>query len=234
MNLTIITINFNNKEGLKATLLSVSPLKKLGFEYVVVDAQSSDGSVDIIKRNTSIIDKLHIGKDNGVFDGMNIGVKLASKRYIHFLNSGEILFDNISKVKLKRPIEYYAVRTFIQGKIFTNISMKGFPIHQGIIMERSILLTHPFDTRFKVFGDLDLWYRIGFKVDAIIPIEICEMHLEGLGVAPRFLKVRMRDKVRLFRKHRRVRDFMSILNLIFYYLYYMIFGEDNYYKWLMK
>lgn len=234
MNLSIITINFNNKVGLEATLLSVSPLKSLGFEYIVVDADSSDGSVDILKKNWSFIDKMHIGKDKGVFDGMNIGVQLATRRHVHFLNSGELLYDSISKVVLKEKIEYYMVRTFVQGNHFIKRKMNGFPIHQGIIMERAVLLTHPFDIRFKVFGDLDLWYRIGFKVDSIIPIEICEMHLEGLGVAPRFLLVRMRDKVRLLGKHGRLRDAFSILKLCFLFFFYIFLGEDNYYKWIMK
>ena len=50
IKLSIITINYNNKTGLKKTLESVSNQKKCSFELIVVDGQSTDGSIKLIQK----------------------------------------------------------------------------------------------------------------------------------------------------------------------------------------
>lgn len=229
MNLTIITINYNNREGLASTLESVKRLKHLGFEYIVVDAESSDGSVQLIQ-NASFVDIKIIEKDRGIFDGMNKGVVCATNEYVHFLNSGEVLLDGISSVKLTQDIEYYTVRAFLNNKPYVNYARNGFPIHQGIIMRRRILALNKFDINFKVFGDLDMWYRLKYRVKSVSPVEICEMHLEGIGTAPEYLFYRIKDKLRLFKKHWRIRDIYSILMMLMFYVIFKVTGPKSYYN----
>lgn len=49
MKLSIITINYNNAEGLKKTLASVASQTYRNIEHIIVDGGSTDGSVDIIR-----------------------------------------------------------------------------------------------------------------------------------------------------------------------------------------
>lgn len=94
MKLSIITINYNNAEGLRKTLASVAAQTYRDIEHVIVDAVSTDGSVDVIKEYADKADypvSWSSKKDKGVYNGMNIGIKRASGDYIQILNSGDIL-----------------------------------------------------------------------------------------------------------------------------------------------
>lgn len=99
MKLSIITINYNNAEGLKKTLASVASQTYRDIEHIIVDAASTDGSVDVIRdyesANRSSVHPLTIvwssKKDKGIYNGMNIGIQRATGDYIQILNSGDLL-----------------------------------------------------------------------------------------------------------------------------------------------
>ena len=94
MRLSIVTINFNNAEGLRRTLTSVASQTYKQIEHVIVDAASMDGSVDIIKEYAEKAGYPVLWsskKDKGVYNGMNIGIRKATGEYIQILNSGDIL-----------------------------------------------------------------------------------------------------------------------------------------------
>lgn len=115
MKLSIVTINYNNAEGLRKTLASVASQSYRDIEHVIVDAASTDSSVDIIREYSDKADYpvLWISeKDKGVYAGMNKGIEIALGRcvvnalnrsersedknkalpdYIQILNSGDIL-----------------------------------------------------------------------------------------------------------------------------------------------
>lgn len=94
MRLSIITINYNNAEGMRKTLDSVSAQTYHDIEHVIVDAASTDGSVDIIKEYANKADYPVLWsskKDKGVYNGMNIGIRRATGDYIQILNSGDVL-----------------------------------------------------------------------------------------------------------------------------------------------
>lgn len=94
MKLSIVTINYNNVEGLKRTLTSVADQTYRDIEHVIVDAASTDGSVKIIKDYASKSKHAVIWsseKDNGIYNGMNKGIRKATGDYIQILNSGDVL-----------------------------------------------------------------------------------------------------------------------------------------------
>ena len=94
MKLSIITINYNNAKGLKKTIDSVINQTYKGFEYIVIDGASNDGSVDVIKDYESKIDYWVSQKDNGIYHAMNKGILKASGEYLLFLNSGDWFIDS--------------------------------------------------------------------------------------------------------------------------------------------
>lgn len=99
MKLSIITINYNNAEGLKKTLASVAAQTYANIEHIIVDGASTDGSVDIIREYAnqlnithSIINLLWSSEpDNGIYDAMNRGIRKATGEYVQILNSGDLL-----------------------------------------------------------------------------------------------------------------------------------------------
>ncbi len=94
MKLSIITINYNNAEGLRKTMESVLAQTYTEIEYIIVDGASTDGSVDVIRElATRPTIKWVSEKDKGIYNAMNKGIRMATGEYIEILNSGDILFD---------------------------------------------------------------------------------------------------------------------------------------------
>jgi len=94
MKYSIITVNFNNKEGLRKTIESVIHQTFRDFEFIVIDGGSTDGSTDVIKEYDKQIDYWVSEPDGGIYQGMNKGVKKATGDYLNFMNSGDCFYAN--------------------------------------------------------------------------------------------------------------------------------------------
>lgn len=94
MKLSIITINYNNCEGLKKTIESVVSQSCRYFEYIVIDGGSSDGSKDIIAQFSDKIDYWISEPDHGIYNAMNKGISNASGEYLVFMNSGDCICNS--------------------------------------------------------------------------------------------------------------------------------------------
>lgn len=92
--LSIITINYNNRKGLKKTIASVFNQTFANYEYIIIDGGSTDGSAEEIK---PIADKLAYWvseSDKGIYHAMNKGIRKATGEYCLFLNSGDCFTTN--------------------------------------------------------------------------------------------------------------------------------------------
>ena len=98
--ISIITINYNDKEGLLRTFKSIKSQCVSLFELVVIDGGSTDGSKKIIKEYESYIDYWVSESDFGVYNAMNKGIERATGEYVLFLNSGDYFYndDSLSKI----------------------------------------------------------------------------------------------------------------------------------------
>lgn len=91
--LSIITINYNNLEGLKRTVESVVSQTWQEFEYIVIDGGSTDGSSTYIESQSSKIDYWVSEPDKGIYNAMNKGIAKATGEYLLFLNSGDHFYN---------------------------------------------------------------------------------------------------------------------------------------------
>ena len=98
MKLSIITINYNNAEGLRKTLASVASQTYRDIEHIIVDGASTDGSVDVIKEYENQLNITHSTihllwssePDNGIYNAMNKGTEIAlGKRVVNAFNRSE-------------------------------------------------------------------------------------------------------------------------------------------------
>lgn len=96
--ISIITINRNNAEGLRKTILSVIEQTFTNYEFIIIDGNSTDHSINIISENESKIDYWISEPDTGIFNAMNKGIKQASGDYLYFLNSADA-FANADVLK---------------------------------------------------------------------------------------------------------------------------------------
>lgn len=94
MKISIITINYNNINGLKRTVKSVLEQSRLDLiEYIIIDGASNDGSFEYLKSLPPDI-KWVSEKDKGISDAFNKGLKFATGDTILCLNSGDSLLND--------------------------------------------------------------------------------------------------------------------------------------------
>jgi glycosyltransferase involved in cell wall biosynthesis len=92
--ISIITVNYNNLEGLKKTIESISSQTWQEFEHIIIDGGSTDGSVANIESNAQLFKYWVSEPDKGVYHAMNKGIAKASGEYLLFLNSGDHFYNH--------------------------------------------------------------------------------------------------------------------------------------------
>ena len=103
--LSIITINYNDAEGLRKTLASVAAQTYKGIEHVIVDGGSTDGSVEVIRAyaDTQAAHpvKWVSEKDKGIYNAMNKGIEIAlGKRIVNSFNRSELVEDKNKGIEI--------------------------------------------------------------------------------------------------------------------------------------
>ena len=124
MILSIITINRDNAAGLEKTMRSVSSQNCKEFEYIVVDGASTDASVEVIKRFAdSFGDRLKwISElDNGIYDAMNKGIRMASGDYVQILNSADCLVSNDVVEMMYKALEQNGHPSILYGNMLKDM-----------------------------------------------------------------------------------------------------------------
>ena len=94
MKITIITICYNSAATLEKTILSVASQSHKNIEYIVVDGNSSDGTLDIINKHQASISQWISEPDKGLYDAMNKGIAMATGDLIGILNSDDTFYDS--------------------------------------------------------------------------------------------------------------------------------------------
>ena len=94
MKYSIITINYNNADGLRRTIESVVSQTYADYEYLIIDGGSTDGSVNAIKEYEDKISYWVSEKDGGIYNAMNKGVKVAHGEYLIFMDSGDVFYND--------------------------------------------------------------------------------------------------------------------------------------------
>ncbi len=100
MKLSILTVCYNSAKTIQHTIDSVRSQEYEDIEYIVVDGASSDGTAEIIKANSSSIDRWISERDTGIYDAMNKAVSMATGDVVGILNSDDFYADEtiLSKV----------------------------------------------------------------------------------------------------------------------------------------
>ena len=164
MKFSVITINYNHKEGLIHTIKSVLCQTCTDFEYIIIDGGSTDGSAEVIKEYDKAIAYWVSEKDNGVYHAMNKGVAQAHGDYLIFMNSGDCFH---SSDVLSSVANYQ--EEIICGKVLKGISTKpsghhkptitivdlirGSLPHQAMFIKRELMAKHPYDENYKILSD---------------------------------------------------------------------------------
>lgn len=210
MKLSIITINYNNAVGLKKTLDSVASQTCTDFEHIIVDGNSTDESVEIIREyEQSLAFSLspltsHLTwlsePDTGIYNAMNKGIKLAQGEYLLFLNSGDFLIapnilERVFAQNLDVDIINAQCNVSDNGKVIwtspylPKVTLKdlyfvGLP-HQSTFIRRMLFDKYGmYREDFRYNSDMDFWYRsiaIGNATTHGVDIVTTDYNLDGIS-----------------------------------------------------
>ncbi|MBF4472477.1 glycosyltransferase family 2 protein [Flavobacterium sp. HJJ] len=164
--LAIITINYNDKEGLKKTIESVINQTWQDFEFIVIDGGSTDGGVQVIEQYKDKIDYWVSEVDKGVYNAMNKGIKAAHSEFVIFMNSGDTFYNEKVLEKIENQLtdkydiyygDYYRVKP-------NSIKKKTYPEKLSFSFFYSGTLSHQSSfIRRKLFYDVFL-YNEDYKI----------------------------------------------------------------------
>ena len=127
MKLSIVTINYNNADGLRRTLASVAEQTYRDIEHIIIDGGSTDGSVETIKEyvnanpNRDPFFKHTIKwvseKDSGIYNAMNKGIRKATGAYVQILNSGDIFAASDVTERMVKEVEKVEYPELLYGNM---------------------------------------------------------------------------------------------------------------------
>lgn len=188
MKFSIITATYNSEKTIARTLDSILSQTCREFEYIIVDGNSSDKTLDIIKSYQPLFSKKKIPfswtseKDKGIYDAWNKGVKIAKGSWISFLGSDDQYLENaielynceLNNNKESLDLIYSNVKVVnqdIEVKIINGIwTWKIFKrymniAHVGAFHNRNYFKKHGlFNESYKVAGDYELLLRAREKL----------------------------------------------------------------------
>lgn len=127
MKLSIVTINYNNKEGLRQTIDSVIPQTFKDFEWIIIDGGSTDGSKNLIEKKHSCFSYWCSEPDKGIYNAMNKGIAHAKGDYLLFLNSGDCF---VCPETLEMCFATNFSEDFVSGKAFEKRDDKLIPVNR--------------------------------------------------------------------------------------------------------
>ncbi len=180
--ISIITVTKNSEKFLLQNILSVKSQKYKNFEHIIVDGNSKDKTIKIVKSFKRGIKLIKNKNDKGLYHAMNVGIKNSSGDIIGILNSDDIYFKNTLKI-VNKYFNKYRYLDFLFGSVYKHKLLTGYnPIiinwsfgfyttHSvGFFIKRkSQLKVGLYDLSYNYSADYDLFLRMikKFKLKGI-------------------------------------------------------------------
>ena len=197
IKVSIITVTFNSEKYLEETLISIFSQSYQNIESIVIDGNSTDGTLLILQKYENEITYLS-EPDTGIYDAMNKGIALATGDIIGILNSDDVLFDKeiINKVvnSFSSDVDCVFGKVILvneSNKIVRNYSSANFKLKD---FEFGHMPPHPsFYVRKEAFQKFGI-YNTSFKISADYDLLLRFLYIHKLkSKYLDFIVVKMRD-----------------------------------------
>lgn len=170
--ITIITVCYNAAALIEQTIISVLNQTYPNIEYILIDGNSKDNTLEIIKKYENKISHWISEPDKGIYDAMNKGIKLAKGEWINFMNCGDTFYSNtiVNEIFYNTYLPYdviYGNTNYIYSK--GNIIKKAGKItskeympftHQSSFVKTSLLKSFGFDCQYKICADRNFFHQL--------------------------------------------------------------------------
>lgn len=203
MKVSIITAVFNNRESIEDCIKSVLSQTYLNIEHIIIDGGSTDGTLDVIGKYRDKIATIISEPDNGIYDAMNKGIRIATGDIVGTLNSDDIyanefVIENVVKAisesnvescygdlvyvdrnNTDKVIRYWKADNFQKERF-----KKGWmPPHPTFFMKRNIYERYGLlNLDFPLAADYEIMLRFLYKYDVsttYIPKVLVKMRTGG-------------------------------------------------------
>jgi glycosyltransferase len=180
MKVSIITATWNSESTIEDTILSVVRQTYQNYEHIIIDGNSSDRTLSIIKNIGNEKIKIISENDNGIYDALNKGINNAKGDVIGFLHSDDIFYDDsviknmvdtfrntncnavygnleyVDKNNIHKVIRYWKSKDFNKKSV-----LRGWmPPHTTFYMDKDSYLKHGnFDLNYKISSDYESMLR---------------------------------------------------------------------------
>lgn len=220
MTLSIVTINYNNLEGLRKTIDSVLSQTWHDFEWIIIDGGSTDGSKELIEETANKLAASDFNPlsywcsepDKGIYNALNKGITHCKGEYINCMNSGDefylpnTLYNVFNKQHSSAIIygNHILSLNSVDQRVITYPNQIGLLYlyntnlcHQSIFVKTSILKQKGFDERYKICADYAKWLELiynGYDFEYTNNI-ICRF--DGNGLTFNDIDTRKKEELRL-------------------------------------
>lgn len=185
LTVSIITVSYNSENTIIDTIESVINQDYPFIEYIIVDGNSKDGTMNIIGGYGSKIQRVISEPDKGIYDAMNKGLQLASGDIVGILNSDDYYVDNTVISNVAACFEVAAVDAMYSDLLYVN-TKKGvervvrywksgmynrnrflfgwMPPHPTFFVRRSVYKSYgDFNLTLKSAADYEIMLRFLYK-----------------------------------------------------------------------
>ena len=202
MKISVITVNRNNREGLRKTLESVAAQTVRPFECIVVDGASTDGSAELLQEFATCITWSVSEPDKGIYTAMNKGISHAGGDYCLFMNSGDCFASETVLATLEElgpsadiiagntlvltdPPHQKTAPEAVSLRFLFNESL----CHQSVLIKTALLRKYPYDEDLKIVSDRKFFLQtlvfdnVSYQA---VPVEIAAYDVSGYSAKNRF------------------------------------------------
>lgn len=171
---SIITVVYNGQKHIEQTIKSVLSQKKINnIEYIIIDGNSTDSTLEIISKYLNDIDYLISEEDTGIYNAMNKGIDIAQGKYIGFINADDWyekdVFDKLHNIA-NDNYDYIIgnVAIFNQNNTISNLMKlnienykRTMPFgHPALFTKKEIMQKYKFDEQYKIVADYDFCIKL--------------------------------------------------------------------------
>lgn len=217
--ITVITVTYNCVNDIEDTIRSVISQDYPNIEYIIIDGASTDGTVDVVKKYEKHITKIVSEPDNGLYDAMNKGIRMASGKWINFMNAGDMyndnhtismLFENLGGRHIKvlygntiyigRNGESHLHPTSTIKKLQWTINRYQPYTHQAVFYNIEFKEDCYYNTKYRIAADFDVacryWNKYGINAYHYVPIPVCQYKaFDGVSSAPHNRRKAFKEKI---------------------------------------
>ena len=233
MIVTIITVCRNHAQELERTIRSVESQTWQEKEYLVIDGASTDDTLDVIKAHEASITRWVSEPDQGIYDAMNKGVRMAQGEWVIFMNAGDTFAsdDTLQRVFGSPQNADVIYGDVIKGELVKEAEAprnahRMFYCHQSAFVRTRCLREFPFDIRHRMSADFKQVKQLYLSGKTFLQLDFPVANFDTQGVSNKNRSAGLYDNIQVIRETDSLWEQMKLLpRLYFTYLLCKIRGK---------